>query len=134
MRGGGRRPFGIFPKIHLIWLPDPSLRGLLSGRVQSCYDNVSEKQCFDLGFIGNKICYIKYISYDIYVILYKGSQIRMSHDSGKRHVFIRFSNVIKGVSSLFKHERKMYRLLIGPSINVSEGISSRLSRKISHQK
>ena len=36
-----------------------------SGRVQSCYDNVSEKQCFDLGFI--KICYIKYILYDIYI-------------------------------------------------------------------
>ena len=38
----------------------------------SCYDNVSEKQCFNFGFIGNKICYIKYISYDIYIIWYTG--------------------------------------------------------------
>ena len=26
MRGGGQRPFGIFPKIHLIWKRDPSLK------------------------------------------------------------------------------------------------------------
>ena len=26
MRGGGQRRFGIFPKIHPIWLPDSSLR------------------------------------------------------------------------------------------------------------
>ena len=25
-QGGGQRPFGIFPKIHPIWQPDPSLR------------------------------------------------------------------------------------------------------------
>ena len=29
MRGGGRRPFGIFPKIHPVWYRDPSLRGVV---------------------------------------------------------------------------------------------------------
>ena len=29
MRGGGQRPFGIFPKIHPIWQRDPSLMMIL---------------------------------------------------------------------------------------------------------
>ena len=38
MRRGGRRPFGIFPKIHPIWWPDPSLTFLLSIRNVGVFD------------------------------------------------------------------------------------------------